>query len=109
MRKSSGIAATVLFLVAFTLVYPHEGQQHVMGAVTALDAKHLEVETADGKKVSIRLTDETKYFQDKKPVKVPKMAVGTRVVVDVAGESGRLIAREVRIGSAPGGASGKTP
>lgn len=103
MRKNPGVAATVLFLVALTLAYPHEGQQHVMGTVTALDAKHLEVRTPDGKNISVRLTGETRYFQDKKPVKVPKIEVGTRVVMDVAGEGGRLIAKEVRMGPAPAG------
>jgi hypothetical protein len=62
-----------------------------MGKVTALDAKRLEVETPDGLQLPIRLTDETKYFQDQRPVKA-------RVVVDVATEGGRLIAKEVRIG-----------
>jgi|SRR2546426_10433850 len=103
MRKCRGIAAAILFLSAFTLVYSHGGYQHVMGTVTTLDAKHLEVKTPDGRNISVRLTGETRYFQEKKPVKVPKIEVGTRVVMDVAGEGGRLIAKEVRIGSAPGG------
>ena len=110
MRKSPGVAAVVLFLAAFTLVYPHGGHQHVMGTVTTLDAKHLEVKMHDGKNVSVRLTDETKYFQGKKRVNGPKIEVGTRVVVDVVEvQGGGLIAKEVRIGPAPGGASKKTP
>jgi hypothetical protein len=107
MRMNPAIASMVLFLIAFTPVYPHEGHQHVMGTVTALDAKHLEVKTAEGKIVSIQFTKETKYFQDKTPVKEPKIEVGSRVVVDVAGEGGGLTAKEVRIGLAPGGAEKK--
>src|SRR5437899_1454730 len=98
MRRSSGIATLALLLAAFTLVYPHGGHQHVRGTVTALDAKHLEVKTPEGKNISIRRTDETKYFQDKKPVNKPRIEVGTRVVVDVVGEGGGLTAMEVRVG-----------
>jgi len=79
----------------------HEGHDHkVMGKVAALSAQQIEVETADGKKVAVALTVETKYSRDKATVTQADVKVGERVVVVVVEEKGVQKAKQVLLGTA---------
>ena len=79
----------------------HEGHDHkVMGKVAAVSAQQIEVETADGKKVTAALTAETKYSRDKAAVTQADVKVGERVVVVVVEEKGVQKAKQVLLGTA---------
>ncbi len=62
--------------------WPHGGNEHVMGTVTAIDVAHMEVKTPEGRSVSINLTDKTEY-SSKNALPTPKPHIGDRVVIDV--------------------------
>jgi hypothetical protein len=89
------VAIFVVF-VSMCIALPawtHDGNQHVMGTVTAIDANHLEVKTPQGEGVSIRLTDKTEYA----PKSIPPTAkprVGDRVVIDVVNDGLRALGME---------------
>ena len=100
MRKTLAPVLSILALLVSATVFAHGGHEHTMGTVSAIDAKHVEVRTQDGKTVSIQLTTETKYVKGKTPAKVSDVAVGTRVMVDSKKDKDQLVAQEVQIGVA---------
>ncbi len=77
----------------------HGGGEHVMGTVSTVDAEHLVLKDRAGKTVSIRLTQETKYFAGEAAAPAGDVKVGDRVVVDVAGKEGSFTATQVRLGA----------
>jgi len=105
MRATKWMAALALVL---SLVWParlraHGGHDHVMGTVKTVDAAagRLEVETKDGKVVSIKLTDKTRYFKGKEGASAADLVAGMRVVVDAGREGGQTVAKEIRLGATP--------
>lgn len=100
MRRTLAQAlASLAFLVSATL-FAHGGHEHTMGTVTAIDAKHVEVSTQDGKTVSVQLTPDTKYVKGKTAAKFADVAVGARVMVESKKDKNQLVAQEVQIGTA---------
>ena len=106
---------TLLAAVAVPVsLLAHEGHEHVIGTVTAVDAKHVEVQR-HGKKVSVNLRPDTKFIKTEaaqSAAKVEDVKVGARVVIDAESKDGNLEALEVRIGSArpsPGPATSPKP
>lgn len=88
-------------MAAAGIARAHEGHDHkVMGKVAAVSAQQIEVETADGKKVSAALTSETKYTRDKTAVTQADVKVGERVVIVVVEEKGVQRAKQVLLGAA---------
>ena len=86
MRKALGS----LFLAGAVLVpgtlLAHEGHNHVMGTVTAVDATHVEIKTKDGKSSSVPLTAATKYYKGSKGKAAgaaSDLKVGVRVMIDL--------------------------
>ena len=64
-------------------VRAHGAHTHkVMGTVSAVHDKHLEVKTTDGKTVSIALDAKTVYQQGKAKADMKMLTVGERVVVE---------------------------
>ena len=94
---------SVLFF--HTSVLAHEGKPHVMGTVTALDARHVVVQTKEGKTTSILLKKETQYRKGETAATDADLKVGDRVVVDVTGKGDALTASEIRFAS-PGEGTG---
>lgn len=99
MRKVLGS----LFLAGAVLVpgtvLAHEGHNHVMGTVTAVDATHVEVKTKDGNSSSIPLSAATKYYKGSKGKTAgaaSDLKVGSRVMIDLAKDG---TAHEVRLPS----------
>ena len=98
MRK-----ATVVFFLFVALAFPaqlvaHEGHEHkVMGTVTTVDASHVEIETADGKKTSVQLNKQTKYLKGKSPATAADIKVGDRIALTVVEKDGTPTAKEVRL------------
>lgn len=103
--------AALLALAALTttrLAAAHDGHAHtVMGTVTTIDAKRVELKTPSGEVLSIALTAKTKVLKDKKTAALRDIEAGRRVVIDIGNGEDPLIAREVQIGvAAPGAATG---
>ena len=84
----------------------HDGHAHiVMGTVTAVDAKRLEMKTPSGEILSIAITAKTAVLRDKKKAAVREVQVGRRVVVDIGNGEDPLIAREIQVGAVAASAS----
>jgi hypothetical protein len=100
------IKLVAVFFVWFSIVsaspsWGHDGNEHVLGTVTAIDAIHLEVKTPQGGTVSIKLTDKTEYASKNIPP-MPKPRAGDRVVIDVVKDGNELRALGMEF-STPGG------
>lgn len=92
-------------VLLMTLLLPgiataHGKAKHVFGTITALDAAEIQVQTKEGKTVSIGTVAETKYKNRGKEggENVPK--VGDRVAVDVTEKDGKFTATEIQFSSA---------
>jgi hypothetical protein len=83
---------TVVALVGLSgRALAHAGHEHkVMGKVTAIDAKRIEVETTDGKKVAGVLGPDTKYLRDKTPAAWSDVKPGERVVIVVVEDKDKV-------------------
>lgn len=57
---------------------------HVLGSVTAIDAKHLEVKTAKGSIVSVLLNKQVRYKNKSNPKSIDPPAVGDRVIIEAS-------------------------
>lgn len=57
---------------------------HVLGTVTAIDAKHLEVKTAKGPVVSVLLNKQVQYKNKSNPKSSDPPAVGDRVIIEAS-------------------------
>ena len=108
MRNRIGSVMAVLALVASTLAYAHEGHQHLKGTVTKLDGMRMELKSTDGKLVTVILTKETKYFQEKKAAAASDVQIGSRVVIELDHQGSEQVALEVQIGTAPKSMAGQT-
>ena len=101
LLRSLGLAVS-LVAAAGVFAYAHGGHDHVMGTVKAVDAKArtVEVETRDGKRVTVQLDDKTKYLRGSAEAKAADVVAGVRVVIEAAAVDGKQVAREIRLGSA---------
>jgi len=108
-RKSIGRLAIVAFgaaviplLLALPVAFAHDGHIHtVMGTVTAVDQKHIEIQTPSGEVLSIALNEKTTFVRAKKKIDPAELKVGRRVVVGIGNGEDPLIAGEIQIGAAP--------
>ncbi|MEO6260438.1 MAG: hypothetical protein ABIP63_08805 [Thermoanaerobaculia bacterium] len=95
-RFASVLMATVLSITPLAL-FAHNGKDHkLMGTVLSIDARHLDIKTPNGKKVSVPLAASTMFICGEGIVKVSDVKPGTRVVIDL-GENGK--AAHVRLPS----------
>jgi hypothetical protein len=101
MLRTLALAAA-LALAGAPAARAHGGHDHVMGTVKAVDLKAgtVEVETRDGKRVTVLVNDRTKYLRGAAAAASSDLAVDQRVVVDAGKEGGKLVAREIRLGVA---------
>jgi hypothetical protein len=81
----------------------HGGHDHVMGTVKAVDlkARTVEVETKDGKRLTVQIDDKTKYLRDQAAAKETDLVAGVRVVIDASTVDGKQLAKEIKLGPAP--------
>lgn len=78
----------------------HQGQQHIMGTVKAIDDKSITVLTKGDKEVSVQLSPSTKFEKGATATTAKDVAPGARVVVHAKkGDSG-LTAVLVKVGPA---------
>ncbi len=66
-----------------------------MGTVAVVDASHVEIDTKDGKKVSVVLNKETKCLRGKTSATAADIKVGDRIVVTAVEKGHKEIAREI--------------
>jgi hypothetical protein len=86
----------------------HGGHTHkVMGTVSAMTDKQIEVKTTDGKTVVIALGAKTVYQQGKAKVDTKALKIGVRVVVEAEGADGAktMTAKTVQVAVAPAAAA----
>jgi hypothetical protein len=57
---------------------------HVLGTVTSIDEKHIEVKTAKGSVVSVLLSKQVKYRNKNNPKSLDLPAVGDRVIIEAS-------------------------
>ncbi|OQW31323.1 MAG: hypothetical protein A4E19_20345 [Nitrospira sp. SG-bin1] len=74
---------TVLWLCSMASAKDQE-PFHVLGTVTSIDAKHIEVKTAKGSVVSLLLTKQVKYKNKGNPKSLDPPAVGDRVIIEAS-------------------------
>ena len=95
-------AAVVSFLVALPVAFAHDGHIHtVMGTVTAVDQKHVEIKTPSGEVLSIALNEKTTFVRAKKKIDPAELKIGKRVVIGIGNGEDPLIAGEIQIGAPP--------
>ena len=100
MRNDVALVGLILALAVPAKFLAHEGHEHlVMGVVTAVNADHVAVKTKEGKVVSARLTNDTKYFKGEEPATLADVKEGLRAALRLVEEGKNLTAREVRLPS----------
>jgi hypothetical protein len=57
---------------------------HVLGIVTAIDAKHIEVKTAKGPIVSVLLTKQVLFKNKSNPKSINPPTIGDRVIIEAS-------------------------
>lgn len=96
MFQRTVVAFSMLGLLAASLL-AHEGHNHLMGTITALDGNHVTVKTTKGKTVQVMVNDSTKYHRDSGTASIADLKVGARVVVEAEGKD-MLTATKVHFG-----------
>ena len=81
-----------------TLVFAHEGNDHVRGVVTELSPQSITVQTTDKKTTTLKVTGKTTFKLGGKTAQLADLKVGDRVVVDVPPKSSEALL--VQIGTA---------
>jgi hypothetical protein len=81
-----------------TLVFAHEGNDHVRGVVTELSPQSITVQTTDKKTTTLKVTGKTTFKLGGKTAQLADLKVGDRVVVDVPPKSSEALL--IQIGTA---------
>src|SRR5690349_10074011 len=100
MTKRTALLAVALLLAGVRLAGAHAGHDHtVMGTLTAVDAKHVELKTPSGEVLSIAITPKTTVLRDKKKTVMRDVQAGRRAVVNIGNGEDPLIAKEIQVGA----------
>lgn len=101
MSRTWIVGVALMALLAVPAVSrAHEGHAHkVMGTVSAVSERQVEIKTTDGKTVTIALDAKTVYRQGKAKADAGVLKVGERVVVEAEQPKGATVmtARTVQI------------
>jgi hypothetical protein len=96
----------IMVLTCFFIATPsfaHGADMHVLGAIMAIDANHVEIKTPKGQSVNVQLNRQTRYRDESNPKGANRPAVGDRVVIAATkGEkkgANLLVATEVHFSS----------
>ena len=76
----------LLIVLSFSLMAlaPVPELLHVLGIVTSIDEKHIDVKTAKGQVVSVLLTKQVKYKNKNNPKSLDPPTVGDRVIIEAS-------------------------
>jgi hypothetical protein len=96
------LTVLVLFIGIMTVTpsFAHDGHTHIFGTIATLGKDHIVVKTKDGKTIPISVTGETTYRRQPAASGNATPQVGDRVIVEVADESGGLVASQIRFAPA---------
>ena len=72
---------TLTCLFISTASFAHGTDQHVLGTVMAIDAKHVEVKTPQGLTVDVQINKQTRFKEKSNPKGANVPVVGDRVVI----------------------------
>lgn len=86
----------ILFLGVLLLATPvsaNTGVQHVVGTVTAIDHKHIEVKTPNkAVPVSVKLTKHVQFKNKNNPASTNPPGIGDRVIIEATKDNKKLVA-----------------
>lgn len=83
-------------LLLATPVSADKGVQHVVGTVTAIDQKHIEVKTPNKTApVSVKLTKNVQFKNKNNPASTNPPGVGDRVIIEATKDNKKLVATVV--------------
>lgn len=118
MKKTRWLRLALAFAFLSIAAFGHGNKVHVKGTVEKVGADSLQVKTADGKIVEVKLAASTVYIQhtppkpgaspdanEDKPAKLADVLVGDSVVIHATPRGGSLEADEVKF-SEPGASKG---
>ena len=88
----------IFILCLSSITWAHGTGQHVLGTVTAIDAKHLEVKTPKGT-VDVQINKQTRFKEKGNPKGTNLPAVGDRVVIEAIKDDKVITATEVHFSS----------
>jgi len=74
------LIVTLTCLVVSTPRFAHGADQHVLGTITAINAKHVEVKTSKGQ-VDLQVNNKTRYNDQHNPKGTNMPEVGDRVII----------------------------
>ena len=94
------LIVSVMCLFISTLSFAHDGDQHVLGTITAIDATHVEVKTSKGQSVNVRINKKTLYKDQRNPKDADVPEVGDRVVIKATKNGKVLVATEIHFSAA---------
>jgi hypothetical protein len=77
------IPLALSLVVAGTVVFAHEGNEHVRGVVTQISTQSITVQTTPKTTKTLTLSDKTTFKQGGKAAHLTDLKVGDRVVIDV--------------------------
>jgi hypothetical protein len=96
-RRSLVLGVVMALVLAAVPVIAHDDYR-VVGTITKVQAKTLDVKTKEGKTFTMAMDAATLVTRDKKKVSATELQTGASVVVDARGDSeSDLVAVEVRI------------
>ena len=104
MKRLSTLITSLI--VAGTVVFAHEGNEHVRGVVTKMSAQSITVQTTDRETKTLTITNKTTFRLAGKTAHLVDLKVGDRVVVEVPEKTTDALL--VQIGTAPTPAQAKT-
>ena len=90
----------IIFAFTTSVAFAHGEGQHVLGTVTTIDQKRLEIKTQKGAIVEVQLNKQTRFNEKGNPKGTKLPTVGDRVVVETVEDNNVLTAIEVQFSSA---------
>ena len=98
------LLVTLTCLFISTPSFAHGTEQHVLGTVTAIDAKHIEVKTPMGGTVGVQINKQTRFKEKSNPKGANVPVVGDRVIIKATKDDKKndkvLLATEINFSAA---------
>ena len=94
------LIVTLTCLFMSTPSFADSADQHVLGTITAIDATHVEIKTAMGQLVNVRVNKKTRYKDESNPKKATMPEIGNRVVIMATKDDKVLLATDIHFSSA---------
>jgi len=99
MKRLITLAASIV--LAATVVFAHEGNEHVRGVVTQISAQSITVQTAPKTTKTLTLSDKTTFKQGGKAARLADLKVGDRVVIDVPEKTTKALLIQIGAATTP--------